>query len=206
MFENREQAGTLLALRLKKIIAKDFIVVSLLRGGIILGKKISDYFNIPLKSLAVKKIGAPLNPELGIGAVTFDKTYYFNNYIMQELNISAAYKEAVLESKYREAKLLQKKIEKNTKIISYKEKNVLIVDDGVAIGNTVICSSLYLRKQKAKGIILAIPVISKDIVNNIKKYFDKVIYLKIVNDLASVSQFYKYFPQITDEKVLNCLV
>ena len=81
MFENREQAGTLLALRLKKIIAKDFIVVSLLRGGIILGKKISDYFNIPLKSLAVKKIGAPLNPELGIGAVTFDKTYYFNNYI-----------------------------------------------------------------------------------------------------------------------------
>lgn len=206
MFEDRQEAGDLLALKLRKFITKDFVIVALLRGGIVLGKKISDYFNLPLKPIAVKKIGAPLNPELGIGAVTFDKTAYFNENITKELGISADYKETILKSKYQEAKLLQDKIERNTKKISWVGKNVIVVDDGVAIGNTVICASIYLKKQGVKKMILAIPVISKDKIANIKTYFDKVIYLKVVDNLSSVSQFYKEFPQVIDEEVLNYLV
>jgi predicted phosphoribosyltransferase len=206
MFKDREEAGELLAKKLEKIITRDFVVVALLRGGIILGKKISDYFNLPLKPLTVKKIGAPLNPELGIGAVTFDKTYYFNEKIIRDLNISEDYNETILENKCKEAKLSQDEIEKKTEKISWIGKNVVIVDDGVAIGTTVICASLYLKKQKVKKIILAIPVISKDAINNIKKYFDKVVSLKIVSNLSSVSQSYKEFPQVTDEEVLNYLV
>jgi len=207
MFKDRGEAGELLALKLKKIImSKDFVVVALLRGGIVLGKKISAYFNIPLKPLAVKKIGAPLNPELGIGAVTFDKTCYFNEEIIGDLNISLDYRKTILENKYQEAKLLQEKVEGNTKGISYKGKSVVVVDDGVAIGNTVICASLYLRKQKVKKIILAIPVISKDRIGSIKKYFDRVIALRIAENLGAVGEFYRYFPQVMDEEVLNYLV
>lgn len=210
MFENREQAGELLAVKLEKIIKdRNLIVVPLLRGGIILGKKISDYFNLPLAPLAVKKIGAPLNPELGIGAVTIDKTYYFNENIIKDLNISSDYKETILENKYKEAMQLQGKIEKNLpaggKKISYKRKNVIVVDDGIAIGNTVICASLYLKKQKVKKIILATPVISRDGLINIKKYFDKIISLKIADSPSSVSEFYKYFPQVGDREVTKLI-
>jgi len=207
MFEDREQAGDLLALKLKKIIkGEDFIIVPLLRGGIILGKRISDYFNLPQKPLAVKKIAAPFNPELGIGAVTVDKTYYFNEEMIRDLNISADYRKKALENKYKEAKLLQEKIEKNIEKISYKEKTTVVVDDGVAIGNTVICASIYLKKQKVKKIILATPVISKDGINSIKNYFDKVISLKIVSSFSAIGEFYRYFPQVSEEEVFSRMV
>lgn len=206
MFEDRQEAGNLLALKLRKFIKKDFVVVALLRGGIILGKEISDYFNLPLKPMAVKKIGAPLNPELGIGAVTSDKTYYFDRNLIRDLAVSVDYQKTALENKRQEAKLLQEKVEKYTKKISLRGKHVIIVDDGIAIGATAICASLYLKKQEVKRIILAIPVISKDVLNNIKKYFDKVVSLKIISNLSSVSQSYKEFPQVTDEEVLNYLV
>lgn len=206
MFKDRGQAGELLAAKLKKIITKDFVVVALLKGGIVLGKIISDYFNLPLKPLAVKKIGAPQNPELGIGAVIFDNTHYFNENIIKDLNIPADYRETILESKYQEARLLQSRIEEKSKKISLQGKSVIVVDDGAAIGNTVICASLYLKKQNVKRTILAIPVISKDGINSIKKYFDRVVSLRIADNLSSVSQFYKDFPQVTTEEVLNYLV
>lgn len=206
MFESRQEAGKLLVLKLKKIVKKDFIVVPLLRGGIVLGKEISDYFNLPLKPLAIKKLGAPLNPELGIGAVAFDKTYYFNEDIVKNLDIMEDYKKNILKTKYREAEELQEKVEKNKKKISCVGKNIIVVDDGVAIGNTVICASLYLKKQKAGKIILAVPVISKEGINSIKNYFDRVVSLKVSSNFGSISEFYKSFPQVTDKEVLNFLL
>lgn len=206
MFKDREEAGELLALKLKKIVRReDFVVVPLLRGGIILGKKIADYFKIPQKPLAVKKLGAPLNPELGIGAVASDKTYYFNERLIGDLNITSDYKKAVLENRYKEAKALQNKIDKNIRQIPWEGKTAIVVDDGVAIGNTAICASLFLRKRGIKKIILAIPVISKDTFSIIKKYFDEVISLEVVEGLGAVGEFYRHFPQVEDEGVMRNL-
>jgi len=210
MFKNREEAGQLLAKKLEKTIRdQDWIVVALLRGGIVLGKKISDHFKIPLFPLAVKKIGAPTNPELGIGAVTFDKTVYFDTNLINELAVPVDYQESVKGSKYQEARNLQEKIEKNTpaggKNISWAGENVIIVDDGVATGNTVICASLYLKKQKIEKIILATPVISKDSLNNVGKYVDRIVALKIAKNLGAVGEFYKYFPQVEDKEVMELI-
>lgn len=203
MFEDREEAADLLALKLKKIITGDFIVVSLLRGGIVLGKRISDYFNIPLLPLAVKKIGAPLNPELAIGAVTFNKTYYFDRALIKYLNVSKDYMKNSLKVKWKEAQTLQKIFKDK---IALKDKRVVIVDDGVATGTTVICASKYIKSAQAKEIILATPVISKDVLKNINIYFDRIVSLKVAVTLSSVSEFYKDFPQVSDEEVLNYLV
>lgn len=203
MFENREQAGEKLALRLKKVITKgDLVAVALLRGGIVLGKRISDYFKIPLVSLAVRKIGAPLNPELAIGAVAFDKTYYFDKELIKHLNVDDDYIKRFLETKSKEALALQKKIKGK---ISLRDKKVVIVDDGIATGTTAICASIYVKKQEAEKVILATPLIAKDSLRNIKRYFDRIVSLKIVENLISVSQFYKHFPQITDEEVIEIL-
>lgn len=206
MFKDREQAGELLSLKLKKVLGRgDFVVVSLLRGGIVLGKKISDYFRIPLFPLAVKKISAPLNPELGIGAVTFDGTSFLNESMIDDMNIPSDYIKTVLEERCKEAKLLQDKIEANTEKVSWKGKSAIVVDDGVATGNTAICASIYLEKQKVEEVFLATPVISKDRLSNIKGYFDKVIALKTVGDFGAVGEFYRYFPQVEDNEVIKLL-
>lgn len=224
MFRDRQEAGEKLTLKLKKIInptggsEQNFVVVALLRGGIVLGKKISDYFKIPLLPLSVKKIGAPLNPELAIGAVTSDRTYYLDEDLIKYLNIGKDYMENSLEVKWREAQTLQKKFPTSPHSassglrgaskdkISLKDKRVIIVDDGIATGTTAICTSIYAKKEKAQEIILAAPVIGKDTFKNIKKYFDRVVSLKIVDNLTSVSQFYKNFSQITDEEMFNFLL
>ena len=204
MFRDRQEAGEKLALKLRNIVSgEDFVVVALLRGGIILGKKIEEAFKIPLVPLSVKKIGAPLNPELAIGAVTFDRTYYLDKDLIRHLSIDKDYVKNSLEIKRKEAQVLQKQFKDK---ISLKDKKVIIVDDGIATGATAICASIYSKKQGAKEIILVAPVIGKDTFKNIKKYFDRIIFLKIANNLTSVSQFYKYFPQITDEEVLSFLL
>lgn len=203
MFKDREEAGQKLALELRKIIKdRDFVVVSLLRGGIVLGKKISDYFKVSLLPLAVKKIGAPSNPELAIGAVAFDKTHYLDEDLIRHLNVDQVYIKNSLEDKRKEAQTLQKKFKEE---IPLKDKKVVIVDDGVATGTTVICASKYVKSAQAKEILLATPLIAKDSLKTIKIHFDRIVSLKIADNLTSVSQFYKYFPQVTDEEVIEIL-
>ncbi|MBI2613428.1 MAG: phosphoribosyltransferase [Candidatus Levybacteria bacterium] len=202
MFEDREDAGNKLASKLKKVITNGFVVVALLRGGIVLGKKVSDHFKIPLMPLSVKKIGAPFNSELAIGAVTFDKTSYFDQDLIKHLNVNEEYIKNAQNIKWKEARGLQKQLKNK---ISLKNKKVLIVDDGIATGATAICAEIYVKKQKAEEIILATPVIAKDSLRNIKKYFDRVVSLKIPSALTSVSQFYRYFPQVSDEEVIEIL-
>lgn len=203
IFENREQAGDLLTQKLKKIVSgEDFVVVALLRGGIILGKRISDYFKVPLKPLAIKKVGAPNNSELAIGAVTYDRTNYFDKDLIQHLSVNKDYMKNALEVKRKEAEALQKRFKNK---ISLKGKRVIIVDDGIATGTTAICASIYARKEKAKRIILATPLIAKDTLRNIKNYFDRIVSLKIADNLISVSQFYKHFPQVEDNDVVEIL-
>lgn len=201
MFRDREEAGEKLALELKKTINdRGFVVVALLRGGIVLGKKISDYFKIPLLPLSVKKIGVPMNPELAIGAVTFDKTNFLDEELIKYLDADREYLKNSLKNKRKEAQALQKQF-KN--IPSLKGKRVVIVDDGVATGTTAICAAIYAKKGMAKEVILATPVIGKETLRNIKKHFDRIIPLKTVNNLASVSQFYINFPQVEDSEVLR---
>ena len=86
-----------------------------------------------------------------------------------------------------------------------KNKIAIVVDDGVATGTSAICTSYYLKKEGAKKKILATPMISKDTLNRIAKYFDRVIALKIPEDLFAVGEFYKEFPQVLDEEVIKLL-
>lgn len=201
MFRDREEAGQRLALKLKKVIKdNNFVVVALLRGGVVLGKIISDYFKIPLFPLSVKKIGAPMNPELAIGAVTLDKTNFLDGELIKYLDVDREYLETLLENKRKEAENLQEQF-KN--LPSLKDKKVVIVDDGIATGTTAICAAIYAKKGMAKEVILATPVIGKETLRNIKKYFDRIISLKTVNNLKSVSQFYINFPQVENSEVLR---
>jgi predicted phosphoribosyltransferase len=209
MFENREEAGRLLAVEIEKRIKereaefpRDFIVAAILRGGIVLGKIIADYFKIPLEPLVIRKIGAPHEKELAIGALGPKETIYWDKDLLDRLKINESYKTAAVKEKSYELKKLENIIMGERKVLDFTDKKVIVVDDGVATGSTVLCAQIFLRHEKAKSIILATPVIAKDTFNTVNKYFDKVIAFKIAPNFYAVGQFYKDFPQVEDEEVV----
>jgi len=231
MFENREEAARRLALEIKKQIKyRDFVIVAILRGGIVLGRIIADYFHVPLAPLVVRKLGAPSEKELAIGALGPpsrlsrlgrpasprgeseadgeagpQNTIYWDEDLIKRLGIDKKYKSSIVKEKSYELKNLENIIMGERNVLDFTNKKVIVVDDGVATGTTVLCANMFLKKEKAKTIILATPVIAKDTFNDINKYFDKVITLEIAPNFYAVGQFYKDFPQVEDDQVLKIL-
>jgi len=206
MFESREQAAKKLTLKiLGKVKPKNSIVIALPRGAVVMGKIIADYLAVPLDILVTKKIGLPLNPELAIGAVAPKNTVFWNKDILNKLYLSKKDLKELQSKKEKERKLSEKRLRNGKKPINIKGKDVVLVDDGIATGATVIAAQKYLRKAKARKIILAVPLIAKDIFLEIKKAFDEVIVLKKAPDFYAVGQFYANFPQVTDKEVINLL-
>lgn len=206
VFNNREEAGELLAQKLKSFKGKkDVLALGIPRGGVVVAKIIAQKLSLILDIIVVKKIGSPSNPELAIGAVASKDTIYLEEDEQHILNITKSQIEILAAEKEKERKELEKKLRGGKVPFSVKGKTVILVDDGVATGATVKCASIFLKKEKAKRIILAIPVISKDTFNEIKTYFDQVVALSIENNFYAVGQFYSNFPQVENEEVRNLL-
>lgn len=206
MFENREEAARKLALKIKRTLKeKDYLVVGIIRGGIVLAKIIADYLNTSLYPLIIRKIGAPYNRELAIGAIGPGGIVYWDKELVKRLKINTSYRIDALKEKGKEVKNLEKKFSINKKGLDFRDKRVILVDDGVATGTTVLCAENFLKKQRPKEIILATPVISKDSFEYIKKYFDNIIVLEKPLNFSAVGQFYKDFPQVEDEEVIRIL-
>lgn len=203
MFTGRIDAAQKLFPKLKKFEARiDTCVVGLLRGGIITAKVLSELLMLPLVPLIVKKIGAPGNSELAIGAMV-DKNYIFKNQdVLERLKITEEEMQKLIEEKSQEIRNLKRDL----KIKSYKNyQNVILADDGVATGATVLAANKYFKGKGIKKVFLATPVIASDTLSYIKKYFDAVFYLKKPKDFSAVSDFYQNFPQVTNEEVSSIL-
>jgi len=206
MFRDRIDAGRLLALKLRKVVnGKDFVVAGITRGGVVIAKKIADYFKFPLFPLVVKKLSPPNNSEFAIGAIGPKKTVYWDKDYVRRFKISRKYREGAVKNKSKEVERLEKLLKSEKKSPDFKNKKVIVVDDGVATGATVICASKFLKKEKAELIILATPVIAQDSFSYIKKYFDMVIALKKSRDFSSVGQFYVNFGQVENKEVIKIL-
>ncbi len=206
MFEDREQAGYQLAQKLESFSKiQNILVLGLARGGVAVAKIISTFLNAPLEALVVKKIGAPDNPELAVGGVAPKKTVFWNEELIQSLGINNEEKNRLKKLKEIEREE-QEKVLRGGKPLEILGKTVILVDDGVATGASVVAAALFLKKEKAKKIVLATPVIAKDTLRYIKRYFDSMIYLKSADEFQAVGQFYRSFPQIEDEEVKNILL
>lgn len=205
MFEDREQAGFLLARKLEKFSkTKNILVLGLARGGVVTAKIISVFLEAPLDVLVVKKIGSPHNSELAIGAVAPKNIVYWNNSLIKRLGVGNEERKRLQILKEVERKSQEKDLRGN-KPLEIFDKTAILVDDGVATGASVIAAAKFLKKEKAKKIILAVPVIAADTLRDIKKYFDMVISLKIKKEFYAVGQFYKEFPQVENEEVKRLL-
>src|SRR3989344_8419370 len=208
MFLNREEAGIRLALKLsKEKFPRDSIIVSIPRGGVIVGKTISEILGMALQVLLVKKVGAPQNPELAIGATGSNGVVYWDEKLIKYLSISDKEKDAIFSETVRGIKAREKRLGvERLKQTDLKGKTIIVVDDGVATGATAITAFKILKKLGSKKIVMATPVISRKTKKELRRYFDSVIAVEAPRDFQAVGQFYQEFPQVEDEVVRTLLL
>ncbi len=199
MFYDREDAGLQLASSLvNKPYLKNSIIIAIPRGGVAVAKKVSQALSLPLFAMIVKKISSPDNPELAVGATSDGSVFWDNSF-----KLSPEEKERLLKD--TRSQITERKKQLSLKPFNPEGKSVILVDDGVATGATVIVSSLALKSLKAKKIILATPVISQNTKEEIAKYFDEIVQVLMPETLFAVGQFYINFSEVTFDQVRELL-
>jgi predicted phosphoribosyltransferase len=206
MFKDREDAARQLAMLLEKYRDnEDVVVFAIPRGGVVIGRVIADYLNVPLDITVAKKIGAPFNEELAIGAVGPTGSPIINEVAVRRLRIDEGYIEKTIRQKMDEIKTRLEKYRGNADYRSLSGEKAILVDDGIATGYTVRAAIAFLKDLKAGKIILASPVIAPDTLTELKPQVDEVVYLSSEEPFYAVGQFYEDFGQVTDEEVITLL-
>ncbi len=207
MFTNRKEAGRLLSEKLLEthIDLKETVVLGIARGGVIVASIVAWLLHLPLDVVVVRKIGTFDNPELAIGAVGPEKTVYWDKELCQRLGLSSRQKETLAKEKGQEQEEREKLFRNTKKRVDILGKTAILIDDGVATGATVIVARDYLHSQKAKKLILAVPIVAKETKEFLLSYFDEIIALKVSERFHAVGQFYKEFSEVSDKEVLAVL-
>ncbi|MFH1601389.1 MAG: phosphoribosyltransferase family protein [Candidatus Shapirobacteria bacterium] len=208
MFKNRNDAGQKLALKIKEEENLNFsntIIVSLPRGGTVIGAALAALLDLPHYPLVIRKISLKLNPELAIGAIgQTPDSLFLNKKLINELGADQEEVNTAIKAAQKEIKEIQERT-KFTQLPDLKNKEVIITDDGAATGATLLSALRQVKKLRARKTIIALPVAPADTVSFLKKETDRVIVLLQPKMFFSVSEFYQDFPQVSWDEVGNLL-
>jgi len=208
MFTNRVQAGRLLGEKLETELGKaeNRIVLGIPRGGVVTAGTIAQILKCPLDVIITKKVNPPDRPELALGAVgETEGSEYLNQSIIRELKINSDYLKREIARKKGEIKRREEIFRAGRPPVSLENKEVIVVDDGAATGATMIAALREVWNNQPKKVIAALPVLAQDTLNKLETEADEVIYLQVPKLFFAVGQFYKNFPQVSDEKVREIL-
>ncbi len=203
------EAGKLLGEKLsaEKFGGGNTVVIGLLRGGIPVAYEIAVILKSPLDVALVRKIGAPNQEELAIGAVVDGKSpkVYLNEPLISHINIPSGYLERMEKIKLKEIREREKIYRRGAEKIDVSGKTAIIVDDGIATGASAMAVIEAVKDEKPAKIIVAVPVIAADTMRELRKVVDKVVVLSAPEKFYAVGEFYEDFSQTTDEEVLYLL-
>jgi putative phosphoribosyl transferase len=209
IFRNRTDAANELTKRLywlkDEIQENKFaaaVVVAIPRGGVVLGDIIASELGAKLDVVVSRKIGAPFDPELAIGAVMPDGSYFLNE-VAKMINVSQDYIESQIEKEVKEIdrRLIEFRVnrEYDNKL---EDKLVVLVDDGIATGATILASAKWIKDiHNCKQLIIAVPVAPREILEDLNRIADKVIILYTPEPFGAVGCFYQDFNQVSDYEV-----
>jgi putative phosphoribosyl transferase len=204
VFRDRDEAGRRLGELVREHVGPPAVVLGVPRGGVIVAKHVAAALDAPLDVVVPRKLGAPGNPELGIGAVAPD-IVVLNEDLVRRLGVSRDYVE-------REAGRQQAEVERRTRAYrgdrtapDLAGRTAVIVDDGVATGGTVLASIGWARAQGPSRVVLAVPVLPSSMLPKLRSTADDVVSLAAPHLFGSVGEWYDQFPQVDDREVRAAL-
>ena len=199
-FKDRKEAGYLLSKEIKKLNLEEIQLLAIPRGGVPVAFEISKQLACPMSLWLAKKIGHPTNSEFAIGAVSKDSVILNEN-----SGVSKEYIENKINELKKEIEIKRKRFNLLEKRISLEGKNLILVDDGIATGNSMLACIQSLMKEQPAKLFVAIPVAPARAIKKIKELVDGIICLHEAEIFFGVGAFYDDFSQVSDEEVIACL-
>jgi putative phosphoribosyl transferase len=203
-FTDRNEAGYKLALALEDFKGNG-IVLAIPRGGVVVGYVIAEKLKLPLDVIIPRKIGAPNNPELAIGAVAEDGTAILDNNLIGYLGVSTKF---IIEETERQKQEIHRRLRLYRQDGGYpnvKGLDVIVVDDGIATGSTMKAALASVKNRGAHNVTVAVPVGPPQTIEELEKLANRVVCLYTPEFFQAIGQFYSDFRQTQDEEVIELL-
>jgi putative phosphoribosyl transferase len=206
LFADRIDAGQRLGATLREFIEQEcagegVVVLALPRGGVPVGYHVAEALDAPLDVFVVRKLGAPTQPELAMGAIATGGVRVINQEVVRALHVTPLQIEETAEREGRELERREQAYRGDRAPADVTGKCVLLIDDGVATGYTMRAAVEALRQLQPKQIIVAVPVAAKDTCEELKQHADAIVCLFTPFDFVAVGQWYRRFDQTSDDEV-----
>lgn len=185
---------------------EDVLVLGVPRGGVIVAAEVAKALGAPLDVIIPRKIGAPFNPELALGAVAPDGTVLYDERLMGLLGLKEEDLREEVERQLEEIARRQRLYRGGRGPLDCTGRTVILVDDGVATGFTLRAALRSIKGQRPKKLILAVPVAPPESLARLSLEADEVICLETPEEFYAVGQFYCDFRQTSDQEVIDALV
>jgi putative phosphoribosyl transferase len=203
MFADRHDAGIQLASALSQYRGRaDVVVIGIPRGGVVVASEVAKLLGAPLEVVIIKKLGYPGNPELALGAASPD-AFFLNEDLAR--SVPKNYIDEEVKAKQREARERVNMLIGSHKPIDIVGKIVIVVDDGVATGASMMMAIRVIRNMKPASIVVAVPVAPPDSVRELREVADEVVTIMQPVDFFAIGQFYLDFTQVSDEETKKVL-
>lgn len=201
-FRDRREAGKALARRLGNIAGQpDALVIALPRGGVVVGHEVAQALGVPLDVLIVRKLGVPGHEELGFGAIASGGIQLLNRELVRALQLDGPLVNHVLATERRELARREVAYRGDRAPVNVRRRDVILVDDGLATGATMLAAVEALRQAGASSIIAAVPVASREACSAVGEKVDRCVCLVTPPHFHGVGAWYDDFDQTTDAEV-----
>ncbi len=200
-FRDRAEAGRQLAQRLGHLLEREPVVVGLPRGGVPVAAEVARELKAPLDIVLVRKVGAPHRKELAAGAVGEDGITVENSLVLQGLGLSWDDLDDEVARERAEVERRAVTLRPDRARITLADRTVVVVDDGIATGSTVVAAMRVVRSLGAREVVLAVPVAPADAIEHLNELADEVVCLQAPARFFAVGQWFEDFRQVSDREV-----
>ena len=201
LFKDRFDAGQQLANQLKRFENDYPLILLVPRGGVEVGLETIRRYQLDWDFMIPRKIGAPHNKEIAIGAVTMDGNYLLYEEYINQIDVSSDYIQEQIQQEMMEIKRRLQKNRGSETFPPVMNQTVILIDDGIATGFTLLAAIKSIHAHTPKKLILAVPVAPTETIEAFRQFVDDIICLHSIDRFTSVGAYYESFPQVTEEQM-----